>query len=137
MFQEPGFKMGLMPAEMRVSALFLCLDVRGIPPKTPVSPFLLSRKKRSKRKHDPPDLPFKGGSICYGQRPAYAKILVWLSSFRPFGIRHSFLHPRFRRPLERGSPEAERNCQQRAHLAQMRIIPLGAYLKVEGNSIIL
>jgi len=88
MFQEPGFKMGLMPAEMRVSAFFLFLDVRGIPPKTPVSPFLLSRKKRSKRKHDPPDLPFKGGSICYGQRPAYAKILVWLSSFRPFGIRH-------------------------------------------------
>ena len=46
MFQEPGFKMGLMPAEMRVSAFFLFLDVRGIPPKTPVSPFFRREEKK-------------------------------------------------------------------------------------------
>ena len=31
------------------------------------------------------------------------RVLVWLSSLCPFGVRHDFLHPCYRRPLERGS----------------------------------
>ena len=29
--------------------------------------------------------------IDYGQKPPFIKVLVWLSSFRPFGVRHDFL----------------------------------------------
>jgi len=54
-------------------------------------------------KHPPSPSPLKGlhlslyslssgeGKIDSGQNPPSIKILVWLSSFRPFGIRHVFL----------------------------------------------
>ena len=47
--------------------------------------------------------PSPGRAPTDNGRPARCQVLVWLSSFRPFGVRHDFLHPRLRRPLERGS----------------------------------
>jgi hypothetical protein len=37
--------------------------------------------------------PLQGrGLVDYGQRPPCVKVLVWLSSLCPYGIRHDFLH---------------------------------------------
>lgn len=47
----------------------------------------LCRKEKEPKKHDPPNLPFKGGLIYYGQRPPYVKVLVSLSSLCPVGVR--------------------------------------------------
>ena len=56
MFQEPGFKMGLMPAEMRVSAFFLFL---GVAPD--LGSFISSDSRRKGTKEDCyPKAPSKG-----------------------------------------------------------------------------
>ena len=42
--------------------------------------------------------------IDSGQKPPYVKVFLYGSqSLCPFGASHGLLHPRFRRPLERGS----------------------------------
>ena len=57
-------------------------------PRPETCPFSRSlREKERKRGALPPRPPTKGDAICFGQRPAYAKVLVTLSNFRPFGIR--------------------------------------------------
>ena len=45
MFQEPGFKMGLMPAEMRVSAFF-CFWTLGVYPLKPQFLLFFCRERK-------------------------------------------------------------------------------------------
>ena len=48
--------------------------------------------------------PWQGDVIDYGQRPPFVKGFLYGSqSLCPFGASHGLLHPRFRRPLKRGS----------------------------------
>ena len=56
--------------------------------------------------------PWQGDVIDYGQKPPFVKGFLYGSqSLCPFGASHGLLHPRFRRPLERGS-ERERERRQ-------------------------
>ena len=50
----------------------------------------VSLAQRKNQRDIPPTKAFPRGkdAICFGQRPPYAKVGVWLSGFRPCGIRH-------------------------------------------------
>ena len=67
------------------------MEVKG-DPLNPKYVHFSGAEKRNQRDITPPRPPQGEDAIDFGQRLHYIRVFVWLSSFRPFGIRHDCLY---------------------------------------------